>query len=167
MTARCIQLTDSPTYSHSATPTTSNAYPTNTSVLKSQLYLQPSSNKPSKRKGARQPSIEHTTSPLTPHHTLHKRENQCVPIDPTTLPMIQMTKETQKGPNRESNAGPRPHSRSVNSWIRKPEGRIIPLNHRGSDRESMTTSILCVFIFAERIARTGINRLATRMEDRS
>jgi hypothetical protein len=39
----------------------------------------------------------------------------------------------KNGPNRESNAGPRPVKGTFNSWIEKPEGRIIPLNHRGID----------------------------------
>jgi hypothetical protein len=39
----------------------------------------------------------------------------------------------KNGPNRESNAGPRPVKGTFNSWIEKPEGRIIPLNHRGTD----------------------------------
>jgi hypothetical protein len=46
--------------------------------------------------------------------------------------MLNTPKETQKGPNRESNAGPRPVLETwLDSRIEEPEGRIIPLNHRG------------------------------------
>jgi hypothetical protein len=61
-----------------------------------------------------------------------------------------MYKDGKKGPNQESNQGPRPYSRSDASG-HEPEGRIIPLNHQAADDDV----IVCCKYDARHYARGG------------
>ena len=63
----------------------------------------------------------------------HPNQKIDTPIDPTTPAMMYMTKEQQKRPQPRIERGTSPNLKECyHSWVRKPEGRIIPLNHRGT-----------------------------------
>lgn len=71
---------------------------------------------------------------IAPQTTSHTTPNQKIdiPIDPTTPDMISTAKEQQKRPQPRIERGTSPILKECeHSRVRKPEGRIIPLNHRG------------------------------------